>query len=264
MINRKPTTLAQRLSADAWRNIAECAIVRRRAASDRQDWHACDSESAATSMAFAQAHLARDPLPIVVGEGIRHYGAVPTIDGLAIDREYHISEAINSKPLTAPDYVDRALSDESAAWREIVCGYLRAVDDENRDFDWRNFSLSGDLSGEIDLVAFYPVDSADFFWCQDVYVAVDGLLRAVDGTLGDSGLFDDRIGWYVSDLAGECLTDCQCGCYATGYSSDPTHELSADLIGTPVWHHGLNCFLGRLRAWPHPVRLYPSSPCYGG
>ena len=265
MLNRKPTTLAQHLSADSRRNIAECAIVRHRAAADRQDWHACNGESAASTMAFAQARLARQPFPIIAGDGIRHYGAIPAIDSLAIDREHHINEAINGKPLTVPDYVDRVLSDESAGWRETVCSYLCAVDDEDRGYDWRNFNLTGDLSGEIDLVAFFPADSADVYWCRDVYVVVDGLLYTLDGTLGDSGLFDDRIGWYVCDLSGDYLSECHgVDRYATGYSSDPTRELVADLIGEPVWHHGLNCFLGRLKAWPCPVRLHPYAPCYSG
>jgi hypothetical protein len=266
MLNRKPHTLAQTLAPEAWRHIADCATARHRAAADRADYERCNGESAASSMAFAQARLARDPFPIVAADGIRHYGATPTIDSLMIDRDHHISQGINGEPMAIPGYLESALYDESPGWRDKVAAYLQAIDDDNRDFAYHNFSLSGDISGEIDFVAFTPSACGDHFWSDSTFIAVDGTLRAMDGSLGDSGFLDCTIGWHVSDIGGDYLSDCEAETqrYATGYSSEPTCELQRDFIGEPVWHHGLQCFVGRLRYWPHPVRLYPETPCYGG
>lgn len=238
-------------------------------AADRQDWQACDGESASSSLAFSQATLTREPFPVVVADGIICHGSVPVWDRLMIDRDWHLEQSINGQTLTIPDYLDCAICDEDKGWQDRVCQYLRAIDDRNRDYVFYRLEIIGehDISGDIFAVLFVPADCADRLWCQDTFIVCDGKLQEMDGSIGDSNFLDNHIGWHVADLqTGDYLAECERETqrYSAGYSHDPTGELERDLIGEPVWHYGLNCFVGRLRCNPHPVRLYPETPCYGG
>ena len=267
-LNRPPVTLAQHLSPDAWRNIADCAYARLRLHSAAQDYDACGREWQSWDVAIAQSKLAAEPFPIKVADGIRFYGKLPKIDDLLIDRDWHLEQSVNGENVSVPDYLDSAICDEEAGWKDKVCDYLKVIDDRNRDFAWDRLEITGehDLTGDIEAVAFTPSDCGDRFWSQDTYVVCDGKLQRMDGSIGDSSILDSRLGWYVATLQdGEYLAECenQTQRYSVGYSNNPTAELQRDLIGEPAWHHGLGCFVGRLRFWTEPVRLYPETPCYG-
>lgn len=265
-LNRKPTTLAH-LGID-WRNVAICAGERARLADNERAGH--EYQSAQT--AWRLAELSRDPFPISVADGIRHYGKVPAWDNLLIDRGHHIDQSVGSDVVTLPAYLDEAVSDEDKGWRGKVCAYLGAVDDRNRPYDSRPLEISGehDLNGDIFAAVFYPADAPDWLLSADCFVAIDGTLYNIgDSTIADCDILESRISWWVSDLSdGDSIPeiDSETQRYCAGYSGDPTDALRRDLRGDsePVWHHGLGCFVGRLRYWPEPVRLYPSAPIYGG
>jgi hypothetical protein len=268
-LNRKPTTLAQTLSPDAWRNIAECAGKRARLITDiRSD--RIGAEYASASVGWDQARLTRDLLPIIVCDGIRHYGTEPTINSLAIDRKWHLEQSLNCKPIQIPDYLSVAICDEDKGWQDKVCHYLQTINDRQAEFSWHDLTVTGehDISGDIFAVVFYPDDSADYLWCQNALISVDGELYDIsDSTVADCSILDSRIGWYVCDLqSGDYLAECENETqrYSVGYSNNPTGEILRDIVGDPVWHYGLNCFVGRLKYWPHPVRIYAETPCYGG
>jgi hypothetical protein len=266
-LNKFPTTFAQKMSPEAWRNVAECAIARRRAAGDRCDWQLCQSESESTDVAFALASLAREPFPIVVADGIRHHGKVPEWNDLMIDRSWHVEQSVNGKPMDLPCYLETAVSDEDKDWQDLVCTYLQVNDDGNREFSWQRLDLAGenDLSGDIFAVAFFPADSPDWVWANENYLCVDGGLHNLDRAIAECGILETTIGWHVGTLADSEFTE-GFDCLASGYSSNPTWELEQLLMGDsqPVWHHALGCFVGRLAGHPHPVRLHPETPCYGG
>ena len=267
-LNRPQTALAHKMPPEAWRNVADCAMARHRAAADSRDWERCDGEFASSSAAFAQARLTREPFPIVVADGIRHHGKIPEWDDLTINRDWHVEQSVNAKPEALPDYLDTAICDEDKCWKDSVCSYLKAIDSRNRDFSWHSVDLDGehDLSGDIFAVAFCPADSSDWLWARDSYLCVDGkLYDTSDSTIADCGILEASIGWHVATLAdGEFLDGFDR--LSAGYSSNPTVELSKMLEGDsePVWHHGLNCFVGRLIGHSEPVRLYPDTPYYGG
>lgn len=268
-LNRKPETLAQRLSPDAWRNAMNCAIKRHAMAAESRDYDRSSGEAATVGAITDLISLARDPFPARVADGIRCDGTTPAWDRLTIDRDWHLEQAINGETIEPPTYLESAISDEDSGWQDRVCAYLQAIDDGNRDFVWDRLIIAGehDLSGDIDAVSFVPADCNDRFWSQDTFIACDGKLQRMDGSIGDSSILDDRIGWHAASLqGGEYLADCEAETqrYSVGYAHNPTRELEHDLIGKPVWHYGLGCFVGRLRFWPHPVRLHPETPCYGG
>lgn len=268
-LNCPPFTLAQRLNPEAWRNIADCAYARHRLHSAAQDYDACSREWQSWELAIAQSKLAAEPLPIKVADGMHFYGKAPELDGLCIDRDWHLEQSINGETVSVPDYLDSAISDEETGWKDKVCDYLKAIDDKNRDFVWDRLEINGehDLTEDVDAVSFTPSDRGDRFWSQDTYIACDGKLKRMDGSIGDSNFLDDRLGWHVADLqTGDYLAECENKTqrYSVGYSNNPTAELRGDSIGDPVWHYGLGCFVGRLKYWPRPVRLYPETPCYGG
>lgn len=265
-INRKPTTLAQKMIPEQWRAIAECAIARHRLSADRQDWRRCEGESLASSLGFTMARLAREPFPVTVAPGIDFYGSKPRFDCLSINRAQHIENAVNGKPLTLPSYLDEALSDEDKGWQDLICNYLQTIDDRNRQYFWQSLDIMGehDLSGDIFSVAFYPAAAADYLWSRDCFLSVDGsLYDLTDSTIADCGILESAIGWHVADISsGEYIDGFDS--LAAGYSRNPTGELEDITLGTPVWHHGLGCFVGRLDGYDRPVRLYPEPPNYGG
>lgn len=266
-LNRLQTTLAHKMSPEAWRNIADCSTARRRLLRDSgsTDWNRHSREHGSCAAAAALASLAREPFPIVAADGIRHHGKVPAWDSLLIDRDWHIEQSVNDRPTDLPCYLETAVSDEESGWQDRVCQYLQAVDDGNREFCPHLIDLNGesDLSGDIFAVAFCPADSPDWLWASEVYLCVDGGLHSLDRAIAESGILETTIGWYVSGLTdGEFIDGFDS--LATGYTSDPTGELQRLLFkdSQPVWHHGLGCFVGRLAGHPHPVRLYPTTPCY--
>ncbi len=106
-----------------------------------------------------------------------------------------------------------------------------------------------DLSSEFQWQVFYPSDSGDHYWSNEVYVAVEvhlgGDVRGNYGrvrlygpidNLAETGFFDMSLGWYVLDSEGEDVqrvNDEVC----VGYSSEPTSHLESllDEGCEPAW-----------------------------
>jgi hypothetical protein len=85
-----------------------------------------------------------------------------------------------------------------------------------------------------------------------------------DSNIAECGILGTTIGWHVTTLDNEGLpSECDTDRYGQGYHSNPTNSLAADLIGEPVYHWGYGCFVGRLRTYPHPVKLHPVVSTYG-
>ena len=260
-LNRAPETLALKMPAADWGNIARCASERARAADNQRAM----GEYLSARIAWDQGALTRRPFPLIVGDVIRFCGPSPEYDRLEIDRDKHIESALGTDTLSLPDWLDEILCDCAKGWQDSLCEYLAMVDDRRTEHHWQHFTIGSgetDLSGEIDLTVFFPASKGDPYHSRDSFAVVGGKVYPVD-CIAETSILDDTIGWYVDSLEG-CEQIDGWDSLSAGYSSNPTSELERSLWpgSEPVWHHGLNCFVGRLKGENKPVRLYPQEPSY--
>lgn len=270
-LNRQPTTLAN-WGAAFYANLWRCAAERARNA---------DSERAAreygSGHAMWEMHQKRknpaflpslpDNLRLIDPDRIE-------FDRLAIDRASHIASVLNSDPVTIPDCISTAICDDAPGWRDSVAQWLTVCDDDRQDWIPHTVTIGtvtigsegSDLWGGIDLT-YYTDGNGDQHW-RPFWAVIGGeVYDCRDTTLADCGILTDRIGWYLCQLDAEPLPDdVRADRFSEGYSLAPTSELESALVGDsrPVWHWGLNCFVGRIQGWDHPVRMHPEPPCYGG
>lgn len=134
------------------------------------------------------------------------------------------------------------------------------------------YNHENDFSKVFQFQVFYPEGENDYIWANDVYVAVEvhsgqGDVRGGYGpvrlykadSLGDSGFFDWRLDWYVTDSGtGEPVDGYEE--YEAGYSSNPTYRLEEDLQGAVSFIPEKKCFVGTYKD-DSEVLL---QPCYSG
>ena len=264
-LNRKPTTLAN-WDRSFYFGLWSCASKRACEAALAGDSDRAGREYETASSMFAIYRSRKKPaFEQNCGESI-----APNLDYLylAIDRHQHIESAMNGKPIALPSYLDEILCSEKDGWQYRLAHWLKVNDGANVRYSWREVTLSGgDLSGEITVTWFYHETAADCYHAS-CYAAIDGsLYDLTDSSIDDCGILETSIGWYVTDLGDGPLPDnCRTDTLSAGCSHNPTHQLECMLKGgsQPVYHWGLGCFVGRLKAFSHPVKLWPESPRYGG
>ena len=259
-LNHKPTTLAS-WDPDIYFHAWRCASQRARMAQD-PDRRGAEYETA--NALYELYRQRRQPaFSPKLPEGIK-YSEFPQFDRLIIDRDGHIARAMNGKPIVIPDYINEAICDDRPGWKDKLSNWLQVNDEENRAYGYSELTIGrgscNDLQGEINMVYFY-LDNGKDQYNTGFYGVIDGeVYDCTDSTVAESGILDDTIGWYLTDIRGEELPE-ECKTYRleVGYSNNPTNMLDEirDGRSEPIWHHGLHCFFGRIESWPHPVRMYP-------
>jgi hypothetical protein len=261
MINRKPQTLAT-WDPKLYENLWRCAGNRARNSQTELAGREYDSSHAMYAMYEKRKKPAFSPeFPDPIQRNTTRF------DCLLIDRNKHVENALNGKPMQLPDYLSDAISDEYKGWQEMLGDWLTVNDDRKTEYVWHNLTIGAaesDLSGEISLT-YFTDGTGDQHW-RPFFAVVDGeIYDCTDTTLGDCDLLEDTIGWYIYTLDGESLPDeCRTDQLSRGYCSNPTSELEKQLYrdSEPVWHWGLSCFVGRIKSYAYPVRLYPEAPYY--
>lgn len=256
-LNIKPTTLASWDPFNylyAWR----CASQRARLAKDPK---VAASEHQSANALYSLYEQRKEPaFSPKLPNGIIKYSDDPRFDRLLIDRSEHIAKSMNGKPISIPDYI----SDDGTDWEDKLATWLEINDDANQTYTYSELTVGSgscnDIQGQITLTYFYLDDGKDQYH-KGFYGVIDGLVYdCTDSSIADCGILDNTIGWYLTDIQGEELPE-ECETYrlAVGYSNNPTNILDEirHIRSEPIWHWGLNCFVGRIESWPHPVRMYP-------
>ena len=260
MLNRQPTTLVT-WNPDLYQNLWRCASERARLSSDN-DLTMAEYKSANALYAIYEttkkpAFFPQYPKPINC-DTLR-------FDRLTLDSSKHIELAVNSQPMAIPVYLESAMYDQDKGWQDRVAEWLKINSDDCLDYVYYNLNIydGNDLSGAIDIVYFVH-DKGDRYW-QPCYVVVGGsVYDLTDSNIAECGILDVTIGWHVSTLDGNQLPDnCRADRFSQGYSHNPTAELQRQLLGEPAYHWAHNCFVGRLKSYPYPVKLWPEVSTYG-
>ena len=169
-----------------------------------------------------------------------------------------------------PDYLGELICDDEASWQDKVVAWLKANDDRGLEYNHHRLTVgSGEtsLSGEIEVDYFISEENSgnDQYWAP-CYVVIDGDLYDLrDSSIADCDILSDTLGWWITDMEdSELPSELNADRAQTGYSSNPNNELSKLLLGDskPVWHWGLDCFVGRIKSWPCPVKIFVDCPCY--
>lgn len=267
-LNRKPSTLRNR-DHRFYDNLWRCASSRARNTHDNE---LAGREYSSAHALYTLARAAEKPaFKVSLPDGLGSCNhEEPSMADIFISRDDHIQNAMNGQAVTVPDYVSELMCDEPSGWEDKVCAYLQAVHDSNETYTWDDVTVGSgesDILGEITVTIFIAAsdNKGDKYW-SNCYVSIDGILYDPrDSTVANCGILTDTIGWYVATLDDEQLPDdCRTDRYSHGYTSNPLSEVEADLIGTPVWHHALGCFVGRLRTYSQPVKICPDFYPYGG
>ena len=212
--------------------------------------------------------------PANLPDGVKFWGdqgGAPDWESLYLDFAKHIESAMNSKPVSTPDYLGELIYDDDATWRDKVADWLKVNDDRNLGYNMFRLTVgSGEassLNGEIEVDYFISEDNSgkDQYWAPH-YAVIDGSLYDLrDSNIADCGILSDTLGWYITDMEGEELpSELNTDRVERGYSRECNYYLSQLLLGhsEPIWHFGLDCFVGRIKGWPYPVKIFVDCPSY--
>ena len=260
MLNRQPSTLRS-WDSDLYRNLWHCASQRLHRTPDRgltrREYEAANALYVIYETTKKPAFSPQYPEPIDC-DTLR-------FDRLTLNRAKHIELSVNCQPVAIPVYLESTIYDQDKGWQDKLAEWLRINSDDCLDYVYHNLTISGenDLNGEIDIVYFVH-NKGDQYW-QSCYFVIDGsVYDLTDSSIAKCGILDVCIGWHVSTLDDEPLPDeFRMDRFSQGYPSNPTTELERQLIGEPVYHWGYNCFVGRLKSYPYPVKLWPEVSTYG-
>jgi hypothetical protein len=187
-----------------------------------------------------------------------------------LDRAKHIENAMNGKPISVPGYLDELICDDKEDWQDKVADWLKVNDDRNWGYNYHRLTVGGgesSLSDGIIVDYFISEENSgnDQYWAP-CHVIVDGnLYDLTDSTIADCHILEDTLGWYITDMEGEGLPpELNTDKVQTGYSRECNYYLSELLLdgSEPVWHWGLDCFVGRIKCWPYPVKIFVDCPIY--
>lgn len=197
-----------------------------------------------------------------------------SLSGFSINSAELISQALPNEAML-PDWMadklaDGELSDEDiCTLAYIQTGEKYLVSDTIYTGDNDN-----DLDSDFSIKVFYPESAADYFWCPDCFVLIDDNSLYIADSIGESGIFDWSLGYYlepianapqsvkrVSDIAVDNLNNR----LSAGYSSSPYSELKNQLVpeSSPVWSDKLQAFVGAFMNVAVPCKIYPCAPCIG-
>ena len=267
-LNRQPVTLARQLNVSAWRNVSDCAYQRNRQAAAAGDYERAAREWKGWETASDLAHSAgQPPFPAVLPTGIVGNKLEPRWDQLLIDSDWHVAQSFGDKVLELPSYLGDAILEDQTGWREKLATYLEVNDDENRGYSYFRINTTGDLTSDLSIDCFVSDDHSDQYWTPFYAVENGKVYDCTDSTIGDCDILDSTIGWFICDLEDKELpTECRTDRYSQDYSDNPTSTLEDDVIkgSTPVWHYGWGCFVGRLKTFAYPVKMYPETATYSG
>ena len=259
MLNRQPTTLAS-WNPDLYCGLWRCASQRARLTTNSQ---LAGREYETAQALYALYEKTKKPaFSPIYSEPINC--DTLQFNRLLLDRDRHIELAVNSQPMAIPAYLESAIYDQDKDWQEKLAEWLKINSDECLDYAYHALTIGGsDLNGEIDLTYFVH-DKGDQYW-QPCYLVIGGsLYDLTDSNIAECGILDTTIGWYVCTLDDEPLPDeCRVDQFSQGYSHNPTAEVERQSMGEPVYHWGHNCFVGRLKTYRHPVKLWPEVSTYG-
>ncbi len=120
-----------------------------------------------------------------------------------------------------------------------------------------------DIAGEFEFTIYYQNPSNDAFWARDSYVKVrDRLYFVNDGGIADTDFFQWRIGWLLLPIyeSEDERLDSINEKLSPGYTHTANYDLEKMLYrdSKPTWSKRLNCFVGRVKTCPHPVRMIPT------
>jgi hypothetical protein len=265
MLNRQPTTLAS-WDPGLYRNLWRCSTERSRILASEPSGdndrirREFDSGYSAWNLYQSKLKPAFSPkYPEPINCDTLHF------DCLTLNRDRHIELSVDSKPMAMPAYLESAIYDQDKGWQDKVAEWLKINSDDCLNYVYHMSRLNGesDISGEIE-ATYFVRDKGDGYWQPCYLVINDSVYDLTDTNIAECGILDTTIGWWVSTLDDEPLPDeCKADRFSRGYSHNPTGELEEYLIGEPVYHWGHNCFVGRLKSYPHPVKLWPEVSSYG-
>ena len=274
-LNRKPTTLATRDGMATYFEAWSCASKRASLALQAGDRELMLREQESSHCLYSLYERCKDPAyPANLPDGVKFWGKqdrAPDWEGLYLDRSKHIESAMNGKPISMPDYLGEFICDDEASWQDKVVAWLKANDDRNWGYNYHRLTVgSGEASSINDgIVIDYFISEEnsgeDQYWAP-CYAVIDGNLYDLrDSSIADCGILSDTLGWYITDLEGQELpSELNTDRVGTGYSRECNYYLSELLLGDsePVWHWGLDCFVGRIKGWPYPVKIFVDCPSY--
>jgi len=192
------------------------------------------------------------------------------IDDCAIDRQAHLKEALG-RPLSLPDLLHDAIREADRiddVADNLISLFTLLRDDYTQPADWQIFSFSSanednDLTGDISAYVFYT--GGDVFWSRDCFAVIDADVYRINDCLGDTGLVDWTLGYWLRPLDGsapckelERLNNRVC----RGYSDWPYGELENALYHPPVWSAERGCYVARPHNVPFVCRVDVYGPSY--
>ena len=273
-LNRQPTTLATRDGMATYFEAWSCANKRAGLALQAGDRELMLRERESSDCLYSLYENCKEPAhPANLPDGVKFWGkqdGAPDRSSLYLDRGKHIENAMNSKPVSMPDYLGELICDDDAIWRDKVADWLEVNDDRNWGYNYHRLTIGNgetSLSGEIEIDYFISEDNSgkDQYWAP-CYVVIDGDLYDLrDSSIADCDILSDTLGWCITDIEGKELpSELNADRAQMGYGSNPNNELSKLLLGhsEPVWHYGLDCFLGRIKDYPYPVKIFVDHPFY--
>lgn len=196
------------------------------------------------------------------------------LDCVTIDSAELIRQALPNRA-ELPDWMADKLADGELSDEDICkLAYIQTGEEYMISETIYTGNQHNDLDQDFSIKVFYPASSADHFWCPDVYVLIDENALYVADSIGESGIFDWSVGYYIEPIANsvksqqnvsERAVDNINNRLSSGYSSDPYSELESQLVpeSSPVWSEKLQAFVGAFTNVAVPCKIYAVAPCIG-
>lgn len=197
-----------------------------------------------------------------------------SLAGVSINSAELISQSLPNEA-KLPDWMADKLADGELSDNDICAlAYVQTGEKYIVSDTIYTGNSENDLDYDFSIKVFYPESAADYFWCPDVYVLIDDNSLYVADSIGDSGILEWSLGYYlepianapqsvkrVSDIAVDNLNNR----LSAGYSSSPYFELESQLVpeSSPVWSDKLQAFVGAFINIAVPCKIYPCAPCIG-
>jgi len=219
------------------------------------------------------------------------------LDSVALDWQKHVKTALNSEPLELPPTLHDALqeADSIDSVADDLCSLFnlmtQSIHNGGYTYEWtchtiRDSSLNCEC---LNVAIFYRTNgyhAGDPFYSSDAFVVINcSRVYAMqdNNNVGESGLFDTAIGFWLSPLRDSCdasMLDSLNDRLSIGYSSHPYCELESKLIsgywyvppvgarahfiGKTYWIESRGYYVCRVAGVPYVCRVDPIAPYYNG
>ena len=196
------------------------------------------------------------------------------LDCVTIDSAELIRQALPNEA-KLPDWMVDKLADGELSDEDICkLAYVQTGEEYMISETIYTGNQHNDLDRDFSIKVFYPTSAADYFWCPDVYVLIDDNALYVADSIGESGIFDWSVGYYIEPIANsaksvqnvsDVAVDDLSNRLSSSYGSDPYSELVSQLVpeSAPVWSENLQAFVGAFMNVAVPCKIYPMAPCIG-